>query len=272
MTGSRTIRSAGWCLVVASMAWLTSTASAADKLELSESASDKRSFQVSIQMELDGQVQAAVGESKAVAMKMTGTAQLAFHERRLSSLGRDAADFRGLRIYDRADFHSQVADRVSDTKLRPEFRQIMAEGQAEGLRLYSPFGPLTYEELELIRPPVDSLTAVALLPADRVEIGETWDAPRWSLQFMTAVEAVEQGELKCTLESVTDEIGHLYRADQRGHPGCLLRNQSHRALPVRPKATLPDPRRTDTNRNPLRRCGHPRSESHRQSHPRPPPR
>lgn len=210
MTGSRTIRGKGWCLALAGMTWLAAaTASAADKLELSESATDNRTFQVALRMDLDGQVQAAVGESKAVAMKLTGTAQLAFHERRLSSLGRDAADFRGLRIYERADFHSQVADRVSDTSLRPEFRQIMAEGQTEGLRLYSLFGPLTYEELELLRPPVDSLTAVALLPADRVEVGETWDAPRWSLQFLTAVEAVEQGELKCTLESAKENIAKV---------------------------------------------------------------
>ncbi|MES2788433.1 MAG: hypothetical protein V4719_02345, partial [Planctomycetota bacterium] len=137
------------------LAWgATANARAADKLELSESSTEKRSFNVAIRMDLDGQVQAAIGDTKAVAMKLAGNAQLMFHERRLASLGRDAADFRGLRIYNQAEFHSQVADRTSETKLRPEFRQVVAEGQIDGVRLYSPFGPLTYDELELLRPPV----------------------------------------------------------------------------------------------------------------------
>ena len=184
-------------------------ASAAEKLELAESATEARTFKITIRMDLDGQVQAAVADTKAVAMKLTGNAQLSYHERRLASLGRDAADFRGLRTYDQAEFHSQVADRVSETKLRPSFRQIVAEGQTDGVRLYSSFGPLTYEELELLRPPVDSLTALALLPADRVEVGEKWESPMWALQFLTGVEAVEKGELKCTLESAENEVAKV---------------------------------------------------------------
>ncbi len=190
---------------------------AADKLELAESATEQRSFKVTVRMDIEGQLQAAVADTKAVAMKLTGNAQLSYHERRLSSLGRDAADFRGLRTYDQAEFHSQVADRVSETKLRPSFRQIVAEGQTDGIRLYSNFGPLTYEELELLRPPVDSLTALALLPADRVEVGEKWDAPMWALQFLTAVEAVDKGELKCTLESAADDVAKVtFAGDIKG--------------------------------------------------------
>ncbi len=56
---------------------------------------------------------------------------------------------------------------------------------------------------------MDSLTAVALLPADRVEVGDKWDAPLWALQFLTAVEAVEKGELKCTLETAQDEVAKV---------------------------------------------------------------
>ena len=211
MTESRMTR-CGLLSVGLCAAWLfaaTNQASAADKLELAESATDGRSFKVTIGMDLDGQLQAAVADTKAIAMKLTGKAQLSFHERRLSSSGRDAADFRALRVYEVAEFHSQVAERVSDTRLRPNFRQIVAEGQTDGVRLYSNFGPLTYEELELLQPPIDSLTAVALLPADRVEVGEEWEAPLWALQFLTAVEAVEKGSLKCTLESAEDDVAKV---------------------------------------------------------------
>jgi hypothetical protein len=182
---------------------------AADKVELAESANDKRAFRVTVQMELDGHVQTVVADAKAIAMKLTGTAQLSYYERRLPSLGRDAADFRGLRFYDKADFSTQVADRQTKTTLRKELRQIVAEGQAEGVRMYCPNGPLTYEEAELIRPPLDSLTAVALLPADRVEVGETWQTSRWAFQFLTAFEAVEKGSLECKLESIEADVARV---------------------------------------------------------------
>lgn len=198
-----------WGLAGLLYLFTAATSVAADKFELAESSSDSRPFQVAIRMELDGLVQAVVGDTKSIAMKLTGSARLKFDERRLSSLGRDSADFRSLRQYEIAEFHSQVAERKSDTKLRPELRRLIAEGQPDGLRLYSTQGQLTYDELELVRPPVDSLTAVSLLPADRVEVGEKWETPRWAFQFLTAMEAVEKNSLKCTLESVTDDVAKV---------------------------------------------------------------
>lgn len=206
MASSRRTLAAGRCWIAAGLLLLVvSPGRAAEKLDLSESASDSRPFEVSIQMELDGQVQAVLSESKTVAMKLTGNAQLKFDERRLPSLGRDAADFRSLRQYSLATFHSQVAEQVSDVKLRSGLYRIVAEGQADGMRMYSPQGQLTYEELELIRPPVDSLTAIALLPSDRVDVGEKWETPRWALQFLTNMEAVEKHSLTCKLDSVDDD-------------------------------------------------------------------
>jgi len=182
---------------------------AADKVELAEASTDQRAYRVTVRMELDGHVQTAIGDAKAIAMKLSGAAELAYHERRLPTLGREAAGFRGLRFYDQAGLTSQVADRKTESTLRNEMRQIVAEGQTEGLRLYCPNGPLTYEEIELLRPPVDSLAAVALLPTDRVEIGEKWQTPRWAIQFLTALEAVEKATLESTLESVENEIAKV---------------------------------------------------------------
>lgn len=179
---------------------------AAEKIELTESATDQRPFRITVHMDLEGQVQTAIGDAKAASMKLAGSANLKFHERRLVSLGRDAAGFRGLRFYDQAELVSEVADRKTEASLRANMRHIVAEGQVEGLRLYSPNGPLTYEEIELLRPPVDSLTALSLLPADRVEVGEKWEVPRWSYQFLTGLEAIEKGNVTCTLLSIDNQL------------------------------------------------------------------
>src|SRR4051812_46822921 len=115
----------GYC----TLSWFLAAATVfgADKYELAESSDDNRPFRVSVRMELEGQVQAVVSDTKSVAMKLTGNAQLQFEERRLNSPGRDAAGFRSVRNYTQAVFHSQVAERATETKLRPEVRQIVAE-------------------------------------------------------------------------------------------------------------------------------------------------
>jgi len=204
--GSRFLR-----IICATVVWslLANHGFAAEKLELAESANENRPFRITMHMEIDGHVQTAVGDAKAIAMKLTGVADLAYHERRLPSLGRDAAGFRGLRFYDQAKMSNQIADRRTESTLRDQMRHIVADGQTDGLRLYCPNGPLTYEEIELLRPPIDSLAAVALLPIDRVEVGEKWQTPRWAFQFLTALEAVEKGTLECTLVSVENDIAKV---------------------------------------------------------------
>ena len=61
----------------------------------------------------------------------------------------------------------------------------------EGLDLFSPAGPLTYNELELLHVPADSLAVLGLLPDSGVELDETWKAPDWTLPLVTGIEAVE---------------------------------------------------------------------------------
>lgn len=206
-------RGISFCVVVSTFACLIcacdTPACSAEKYELSETANDKRVFSVQVSMQVIGTLQTPLADGKAAALDLKSAAKLGYQERRLASLGKDSTDFRGLRVYSQAEVISQVSDRKTQTQLRPALRQIVVDGQPDGIRPYSLAGPLTYEELELLRAPVDSLTVLSLLPQDRVEIGEKWTAPRWAFQFLTAIEAVEKGELNCRLESVDNEVAKV---------------------------------------------------------------
>jgi hypothetical protein len=80
----------------------------------------------------------------------------------------------------------------------------VAEGRREGILFYSPQGPLTALELELVRAPGDSLSLLGLLPPKPVAIGEKWSSPSWVGQMLTDTEAASKADLNCTLVSVED--------------------------------------------------------------------
>ena len=80
----------------------------------------------------------------------------------------------------------------------------MAEGRREGILFYSPQGPLTAGDLELLRAPGDSLSLLGLLPPKPVAIGEKWTPPSWVGQMLTDTEAASKADLNCTLASVDD--------------------------------------------------------------------
>lgn len=183
-------------------AWLTvaSSASAAERAEMKEEATDGRVFKVGVQLSVAGKVYAQPGPDKALKLQAAG--QFNYQERRLAGTGRDAESLRTIRYYDKAAAAIQAGDQNSRPELRDSLRLIVAQGQTEGVEVFSPSGPLTYNELDLLRTPGDSLAALALLPEDRVEVGEIWKPAEWVLPLLTGVEAAEKSQLTCKLESI----------------------------------------------------------------------
>lgn len=183
---------------------LLAMAVAQERVELREDVTDARVFSVKSTFHAEGQMQTSGGGGKALALKLKVDAKLAYPERRLPGAGRDAQALRTLRHYDQVQASILVGDQSTSQRLRDEVRLMVAHGQREGVQLFSPSGPLTYGELELLRMPGDSLCLPALLPPDAVEAGDTWKPSDWVLQLLTGLEAVEKSALVCKLESLTN--------------------------------------------------------------------
>jgi len=174
--------------------------SAADRIELREEATDTRVRNVAVELKVSGKVFPEPGPDKA--LKLAVEAHFDYAERRLAGTGRESLSLRSIRHYDRARATIEAGEQISNVALRNAVRLIVAGGLAEGIDLFSPSGPLTYGELELLRIPGDSLAVLALLPDSAVEAGETWKVPYWALPLLTGVESVEKGEVACKLEAV----------------------------------------------------------------------
>jgi hypothetical protein len=194
-------------MVVALGALPAGRLAAAERIELSEEPSDVRIRSVEVELSVGGKVYPAPGPEKA--LKLAVEARFEYFERRLPKAGREGDSLRGIRHYAQARANIQAGEQISNTSLRDSQRLIVAQGQLAGIDLFSPSGPLTYNELELLHVPGDSLAVLGLLPDSTVELDESWKAPAWVLPLVTGVEAVEKGELTCRVVSASAKVARI---------------------------------------------------------------
>jgi hypothetical protein len=182
-------------------------ASAADPgpYTLNEPPADSRIESVDVQVKVSGIAQFAIEKGQFSAHPIVAEASLKFRERWLPGAGRDAEALRSLRHYDSLNTEIKVADHATRSQLSAEHRLIVAQGRNEGILFYSPRGPLTATDLELLRAPADTLCLVALLPHRPVSIGDKWAAAAWVGQMLTDTEAAAKSEVTCALESIADD-------------------------------------------------------------------
>jgi hypothetical protein len=187
-------------------AWFVAfpAARAAEQFTLAPPAAQSGVENVEIHFSVSGTAEFAVQKGQSLTHPLSAEATLKYRERALPGAGRDARALRALRFYDAIDAKIRVADHVTNPQLADNRRLLVAEGRSEGVLFYSPQGPLTAIELELLRAPGDSLALLSLLPPKPVAVGEKWSPPTWAGQMLTDTEAVAKSDLSCTLESVTD--------------------------------------------------------------------
>lgn len=182
---------------------------AAEKVELAEPEADTRVRLVRSHVQVSGQLQTAAGGGKKIPLKLKADAQYRFVERRLSGAGRDAETLRAVRLYRFANNEAEVtpADapagatpKKSTLKLPETKHLIVAHGRREGMMLYSPTATLTYDQLDLISTPSDSLALLSLLPREEITTGDSWKPETWSVQMLCGIEAMTKGEITCKLE------------------------------------------------------------------------
>lgn len=178
--------------------------SAAEKI--AEATDDERTFSVRSRLKVEGTLLTAGVDGKSTSLKTTVDGKLTYLERRLPPGGRDAEALRSMRNYQLAEAEIAVGDRKTISRLEKSSQQIVAEGRREGIRVYSVTGPMTYDNVELLRTPGDSLALLGLLPLTEIEAGSTWTPPAWVLPSLTGVEAVSESTLNCKVEKLDSQF------------------------------------------------------------------
>ena len=140
-----------------------------------------------------------VSEEKEIKLPMTVQALIKYQERLLST---SDGVRRAARNYDHTNVKIKVDNRPITPVLRDDRRLVGVSQGKSDLTIFSPHGPLTREELDLISLPADSLALGGLLPAEPVRPGDTWSPSDATLALLLDLEAVGQSQVKAMLIEV----------------------------------------------------------------------
>ncbi len=147
-----------------------------------------------------------VDSGKVRREKMSVTASFVYDEKVVRRSGRTGCPVRSIRHYARADGTVRSGKHEYAPALRKERRLIVVDVDGPELTLFSPRGALTWEELQLIDVPANSLLLDRLLPMGRVAIGGTWNPPDDLVPALLRLEAVATNDVQSVLREVRDGI------------------------------------------------------------------
>lgn len=137
-------------------------------------------------------------------LPMEAKAELKYTERSLPARAGKAAATT-VRHYASAEAEFRIQDTPLRQTLRPDRRLIVADVQ-EATTLFSPSGPLTREELDLIETPGSSDCLNLLLAGKSVPLGGKWKLPDAAVTRILALEAVGQQDVTASLTKVEDGL------------------------------------------------------------------
>jgi hypothetical protein len=146
--------------------------------------------------------------TKVKRLKMSVLANLTYDERTLA-VPKDRKDskavWRAARYYDKAAAKLQIDSDTPNTVLRDDRKLIGAVIEGPKATLFSPRGPLTREELDLVEILGNSLLMDGLLPDQPVKLGQSWSLSSDLVTAILGLDAISQSDVTSTLLTVTDD-------------------------------------------------------------------
>ncbi|MHB1425647.1 MAG: hypothetical protein ACYC3I_20960 [Gemmataceae bacterium] len=142
------------------------------------------------------------GKPASKPLSLRGNSAIEYDERILD-VGPDGQVRKTARLCRRTDFRRTVADRQQENSLRPQVRRLILLRHQNKEVPFSPDGPLTWGEIDLIRTDVFTPALAGLLAGHPVRRGERWSAAQSAIQELTDLERIEEGSLECRLEQLT---------------------------------------------------------------------
>jgi hypothetical protein len=209
-----------WRLVVTvSLAYLTgpSLLFAEEPFRLQERFAAGYEYHVSTRVELSGSLTLPAEKDKPTPSPLTiqGSSAIEYDERVLE-VGSDGQVRKTARICRRTDFRRTVGGRPQENALRPEVRRLVLLRHQNKEVPFSPDGPLTWGEIDLIRTDVFTPALAGLLADHPVRLGDRWSATQAAIQELTDFERIDEGALECKLEQLTN-------LEQRRHARVAFR-------------------------------------------------
>jgi hypothetical protein len=160
-------------------------------------------YGVRTRVELEGSLTlpAAKGKPAPKPIAVRGDSAIEYDERVLSVNAKGEVS-KTLRFARRMEVRRTVAGQAQQTSLRPGVRRLVLLRHNNIEVPFSPDGPLTWGEIDLVRTDVFTPALAGLLPERAVRVGERWRASTAAVQELTDLERLSEGSLECKFEQV----------------------------------------------------------------------
>lgn len=158
-------------------------------------------YRVQTRVDLTGDLQVPVEKDKPPQkVKMTGRSTIDYDERVLPADGK-AADQKTIRQYRNIDFRRTVGDQPQESSLRSNVRRLVVMKKAQAKVPFSPDGPLTWNEIDMLRTDIFIPELAGLLPGRAVKPGESWVVRESTIMELTDLEKIDKGSLTAKFET-----------------------------------------------------------------------
>jgi hypothetical protein len=164
--------------------------------------------QVQAALEVSGDLK-IIDQGKVERMKMSVAANFVYDERLLDASGTGDGPMRSIRYYHRASGAIQSGEHEYEAGLREERRLIAAHVDGPQVTLFSPQGPLTFDELELTDVLANSLLLDRLLPQKPVAPGARWEHSDELVAALLGLDRIDTNDVRSTLSEVTEGQARL---------------------------------------------------------------
>lgn len=165
-------------------------------------------YHVSTRTVLNGELRLpAAGNSPAKTVIQTGNASIEYDERVLEGGTYDKPSPRTFRLYRRFELTRKNDDEPQAAEIRASVRRMVVIRNGHREVPFSPDGPMTWGELELVRTDVFAPALAALLPDRPVAAGDRWLAGLAAVEELTDLEKIDVGNVECTFDEVTTLAG-----------------------------------------------------------------
>jgi hypothetical protein len=161
-------------------------------------------YHVNTRVDLSGSVTLPAEKGKPTPNPITISGDSAIeYDERVLTLDNDGHVQKTARVYRKMDFQRKVGDKPQQASLRPDVRKVVLLLAKNRKGPFSPDGPLTWGEIDLIRTDVFAPALTGLLPEKAVQIDDRWKATEASIKELTDMEKIDEGEVECRLEQFT---------------------------------------------------------------------
>src|SRR5260370_3353635 len=182
--------------------WLFASVAAAQTYALTEPVKARDCFQYEIGMTLKGELRINK-DGKTAAIPLAAKAEHRFTERVLDAKEKGLPT-KVVRNYESARSNIAVNGQATLHELSSGRKLIVAQRAPEKFLCYSPAGPLTRDEVELVSEHFDTLALTGLLPEKEVRVGDSWKLSNEVALALGQFEALISNDLTAQLESAAD--------------------------------------------------------------------